>query len=189
MNLLSENEPMLFLIGPSGVGKSSVLIELHQRGVIELTPSWTTRPARTDEDQNTIEHKFISDKEFLKLENDGFFLETLRLFNLPFRFGLPRVKKPPNNQVSALVLRTYLLPLMEKHYPNGITYAIEDEFTRVEPRLQSRKADGEPLGSRLAEYETEINQGRELAKRAFKNNSTIKTLADKIQKAIKTDFT
>lgn len=188
MNKNNKNPKVLFLIGPSGVGKSSVLIELNKRGVIELTPSWTTRSPRPEENQNTIEHEFVSDEEFLKLEKAGFFLEVLRLFNLPYRFGLPQIKQPSAGKVPALVLRTYLLPRMEKHYPGAITYALEDNFDRVNARLQKRIDEGEPLGSRLVEYENEIMLGRNLAKKSFKNNSTIKNLADSIQKEFSIDF-
>jgi guanylate kinase len=189
-NVESSNDKslVLFLIGPSGVGKSSVLKELYDREAIELTPSWTTRPPRAEEKKGSIEHRFITNEEFSKLEKNRFFLETFQLFNLPYRFGLPRILKPAKGKVPALVLRTYLLPVMKQHYPHAITYAIEDEFSKVEKRLHKRKVEGEPLGSRLLEYKEEIRLGKELANKIFSNNSSIELLADQLQRAIAEDF-
>lgn len=185
---LNQNQPVLFLIGPSGVGKSSVLRELSSRKIIELTPSWTTRPPRNDETVSSIEHKFISETDFFRLESDGFFLKIMQLFDLPYRFGLPYITTPLDKAVPAVVLRTYLVADMLRHYPNSYIYAIEDEFDRVEARLNKRLSEGEPLGSRLEEYNNEISQGRKITNRVFTNNSSIKDLAKKIETVLKFDF-
>lgn len=179
---------VLFIIGPSGVGKSSLLLELSKKGIIQLTPSWTTRPARIDEKNGSIEHVFVEENEFNKLKKDNFFIETFTLFGLPYQFGLPRIKNPNDGAIPAMVLRSYLVPVMAKHYPDHIIYAIEDDYIKVSGRLQARLARGELIGKRLEEFDQEIKIGRKLANKTFKNDSTIENLARRVQKATAIDF-
>lgn len=188
MNFLEPDEPLLVIIGPSAVGKSSLLRKLRERELIEVTPSWTTRPARPAETNASLEHRFISDDEFFSRKRDGFFLETIQLFNLPYHYGLPKISHPKNGQYPTIVLRTYLLPIMQKHYKNAVVYSIEDEFAKVAARLHLRTKDGELQGDRLEEFEREIKAGRAKANRIFKNQGTISELADEVAAAIDKDF-
>lgn len=188
MIFLKYDAPLLVVIGPSGSGKSSAVQELSRRGVVEVTPSWTTRPPRKGETSSSIEHKFVSEEEFNKQESQGFFLEVVQLFNLPYRYGIPRLQQPKSDRVPLIMLRANLLPLLPKHYINGIIYQIEDELSKVEDRLLKRQADGEQQGSRLQDYKKEIELGRQSARRVFTNDTDLGLLADALEAAIVEDF-
>jgi guanylate kinase len=188
MQPIKSNYPILVIIGPSGSGKSSAIEALASHGIVEVTPSWTTRPPRDGETINSVEHRFVSETEFDEHKEQGFFLEVVQPFDLPFRYGLPALSKPADNRIPLIMLRANLLPLLTKHYSNFTVYQVEDEFSRVKDRLLKRQAAGEPQGSRLKDYETEIKIGRQSAHRTFTNKSDIQSLVSQIEQAISEDF-
>ncbi len=185
---LDRSEPVLAVIGPSGTGKSSVVRELRDRGLIEITPTWTTRPRRTGEDESDLNHVFVSEAEFARQERDRFFLGTATLFGLPYRYGVPRLRKPPPGQVPVLLLRAAAIGPLPELYPNYLIYQIEDDAKRVAERLREREQAGEDLGRRLADYASEITSGARLASRRFENRTTVEALAEEIAITMRQDF-
>ena len=184
---LSPNDPLLIIIGPSGSGKSSLARNLAQQGTVEITPSWTTRPMRSGENRQNIEHYFASDEEFTAKEQQGFFIETATLFGLPYRYGLPKITAPQQKRVPVIILRANLINLARKHYPYPSIYQIEDSLENIRIRLQKRQANGDIIGSRFADYEPEITLGRTLANRLFINDS-IESLSMVVGQSILKDF-
>ena len=184
---IQEEFTILVIIGPSGAGKTTVIKRLFDDGLIVLTPSWTTRPPRPGEAELGIEHYFTSEEEFDEKLAHNFFLETVSMFGLPYRYGLPKVKSAKLPKVSLVMLRASLINLFDKHYSNYIIYQIEDNLSNVEKRLFDRKEKGEALGTRLDDYHKEVELGRKLANRVFVNTS-IDNLYEKIKKAISLDF-
>ena len=176
---------VLAVLGPSGSGKSTVVRELHQRGVIEVTPSWTTRPRRDDELDGSIEHRFVDDGEFSARQDAGYFLEVVQMFGLPYRYGLPAVHEPAGGRVPAIMVRAPLLPLVDRHFPGHVAYQIEDGVQRARERLE-RRAGG--LGTRLDGFEEECRLGRETAHRIFVNQGSIGDLVDAVAGAVGQDF-
>src|SRR5205085_11400244 len=87
---MSSTQPVVVVIGPSASGKSTLVRELHRLGLVDVRPTWTTRPIRPDEADGSLEHRFVTDAEFDRLKNAGFFLDTVEMFGLPYRYGLPR---------------------------------------------------------------------------------------------------
>ncbi len=65
---------MLILVGKTASGKDSTLNELVKMGYKPIV-SYTTRPPRVNEVDGLTYH-FISQEEFLKKKEDGFFAET-----------------------------------------------------------------------------------------------------------------
>lgn len=163
--------------------------ELHGRGVVTVTPSWTTRPLRDDEMAATVEHRFVTEEEFSRLEQAGLFLEVVQPFGLPYRYGLPAVEAPPGGRVSAIMVRAPLMPLVARHFPDHVVYQIEDSYDRVRQRLLARGRPPSELGTRLALYEQERSSGRDMAKRVFHNTASISDLADAVSRALVEDFT
>src|SRR3954451_2133494 len=105
-----SRRPVVVFIGPSGSGKSTVVRELADRGLVTVHPTWTTRPRRQDEQAGSLEHRFVSDAEFDRLCERGFFLETVTLFGLPYRYGLPPVGSPrATGALDAVMLRAPLV--------------------------------------------------------------------------------
>ncbi len=69
----------IFISGPSGVGKSTIIAEILKRNEdITLSISFTTRSPRPDE-RHGREYFFISTEEFHELVNKGVFLEWARV--------------------------------------------------------------------------------------------------------------
>jgi guanylate kinase len=71
---LKPTDRLLVIIGPSGAGRSSALRLLHDQKVVEVTPSWTTRPLRNDESEDTLEHRFVDEATFKQKAGEGYFL-------------------------------------------------------------------------------------------------------------------
>lgn len=187
LHFLKPEGQLLVIIGPSGSGKSTVVQKLVSNGVVEVTPSWTTRPPRSGELDVSVEHEFVTEQHFNQKEKEGFFLETVKLFGLPYSYGLPRIKKP-GKCVPAVMLRAPLLSLLTKHYKNPVVYQVEDEYERIRKRLDVRTSEGEKQGTRLIDYQKELLAGRKLADRIFKNERDIDSLIKDIKVAINKDF-
>lgn len=185
------DDKLLVIIGPSGVGKSSVVRQLQVQQLVRIIPSWTTRAPRADEQtDDQIDHVFVSEKDFLARAEQGFFLEYDKLFGLPYYYGLARIM-PDQTQPNALpvvLLRVPLIPLLKKHYHNFVIYQIEDSYEHAAARLAKRAEVGEQPGERLDQFSAELATGRQLATRVFSNNSTVDTLTAEVASAIKKDF-
>jgi guanylate kinase len=184
---LKPADPLLVIIGPSGGGKSTAIRILAKQGLVEITPSWTTRPARPNETNESVEHNFVSPAIFLQKEKEGFFMETAQMFGLPYLYGLPRIMVPQNSRIPAIMLRVNLLHLVAKHYKQALVYHIEDSKARIRERLRRRESAGEAPGSRLAGIEMEIKTGRQLANRIFVNEN-IDSLVEEIKQSLRNDF-
>jgi hypothetical protein len=73
---------------------------------------------------------------------------------------------------------------MDKYYTNYTIYQIEDDETKVAERLHERQAAGHDMGSRLEEYQQEVEAGRERADRVFMNDSSLEYLAGRVATAL-----
>jgi guanylate kinase len=182
-------QKFLVIIGPSGVGKTSLVKALRDKGVVRPVPSWTTRPARPRESDEQIDHIFISEEEFERRAKEYFFLEDVAMFGLPYRYGLPPIDFPSDSgEVPVLLLRAPLVPLLQKHYNDFIIYQLEDTYDRVAGRLQDREKNGEQPGERLGMYEKEIASGRKIADRIIVNSDDLVSTVAKVEDAILQDF-
>lgn len=179
--------PLLVVVGPSGVGKSTIVKELVSRNAIQLLPTWTTRPVRGDEDC-APEHVFCTEEELRDALLDGRVLEVMPLFGLPYKYGLPRIEVADSGPVTVLMARAFLLPELDRHTQNYMVYHIECEKSLVEKRLSIRSAGGAELGSRLDIFDHEVELGRKVASRIFINNEPVHELIGQILKSLQTDF-
>ena len=88
---------MLVLSSPSGAGKTSLSRELLKKNKkLFLSISCTTRPNRPGE-VNGSDYYFIDQDEFNRMQENGDFLETAKVFN--FYYGTP--KKPIEEALSS----------------------------------------------------------------------------------------
>lgn len=104
MELDLAPRPVLVFIGPSGGGKSTVVRTLAREGVLRVHPTWTTRPRRADEAWGSLEHRFLSNPQFDYLCGRGFFVDTVSLFGLPYRYGLPPLRRTATGPVDTVML-------------------------------------------------------------------------------------
>lgn len=186
MDYVDPLDPILVIIGPSAAGKTSIAERLSNKGLIAVTPSWTTRQPR-DGERSDFEHVFCDEATFNLQLAAGMFVETAQPFNDASRYGLPRVRRPENRQVPAILLRTMVLHKLFKHYPQSIIYQIESPKGEVERRLAQRAKLGADNTNRLALYDQEIAAGRQVAKRCFVNTD-LDELESAVASAIAEDF-
>jgi hypothetical protein len=137
------------------------------------------------EGEEAIEHVFIDSETFRQRKLAGFFIDTVQPFSLPYQYGLPRLEFD-NTKVTLVMLRFQFLGLFAVHYPTSTIYHIEAPRDRVERELEARRdAD---LGTRLADYDLECEQGHQLADRVFTNDSTLEQLETQVTDAIAEDY-
>lgn len=172
--------PVLVIIGPSGSGKSSVVRMLAGRGVLRVHPTWTTRPRRPDERTGSLEHRFVSEATFDVLERQGFFLDTVSLFGLPHRYGLPPVRRSPGGPLDTVMLRAPLVERFTAFVPDVHVVQVEDDPVRLRARLVARGCSPAELAARLRDNEAEIAAGRRIADRVLVNDGTLLDLAEAV---------
>lgn len=185
----STTSKILVVIGPSGVGKSTLFAQLRQEGAIRLVPTWTTRKPRHYEDPANADHVFVDEEEFAARERDGFFLETVQLFGLEARYGLPRaVLDDDGKSIRTLMLRAMLLERIARYFPVHIVYQVEAPRERVEAHLRARMARDGDIGSRLANFEDELQSGRRLANRIIDNGDAPERAQAQLRAWLREDF-
>lgn len=180
---------LLVVIGPSGVGKSTLFAPLRQEGAVRLVPTWTTRKPRHYEDPSNADHVFVDEDAFAAREREGFFLETVQLFGLEARYGLPREALDDDGRsIRVLMLRAMLLQRFPNHIPAHRVYQVEAPRARVEAHLRTRiEYDGD-IGSRLASFDDELQAGRRIAHRVIDNSDTPERVLAQLRAWLREDF-
>jgi len=181
------SQPVLVVIGPSASGKSTAVRELHRRGIAHVHPTWTTRPRRPDESDGALEHRFVTDAVFDELEAADFFLGTVGLPGLPYRYALPRVTRHGNGPIDTIMARAPFVDLFAPYFPDRLVYEIEDTLDRAQRRLVQRGSDAHEIDARLAGHHAEIEAGRRIASRCFVNAGTLDELVGAITAALRVD--
>jgi guanylate kinase len=181
--------PLLAFIGPSGTGKSAIVRSLAGRGVICVHPTWTTRPRRRDEADGPVEHRFVSEDEFLCRRDEGFFLHAVQMFGMRYWYGLPSIQWNGSAVTDAVMLRAPLVPILRAAYPDPVIYQIDAAVELVEARLAVRDYTTDELRARLTDNERELVAGRRLAHRTFRNDRLLDAVVDDVERAIRKDFT
>jgi guanylate kinase len=184
----STGRPVLVFIGPSASGKSSVVRQLHEAGVVTVHPTWTTRPRRIDESEGSLEHRFVSPAAFDELSAQGFFLDTVMMFGLPYWYGLPALRLSDSGPVDAVMLRAPLIARFAQVVRRHLVYQIEDRADRTRARLIARGCQASELAARIDDNRKEIAAGRHLADRVFVNDGSLTDLVDKIASALGADL-
>ena len=177
---------VLVFIGPSGSGKSTLIQELVRREEVVVTPSWTTRPPRANETGGDMNHRFVTDEEFTRLQNNGYFVEVIEMYG--FRYGLPAIDLPPKDKIPAILVRAPLLHLVSAHYPEHIVYQIESDLETAIERVGARQTPRPEMEDRLRNYSDELALGRRLSHRVFDTAAPLAEVADSIERAIAEDF-
>lgn len=175
---------MLGIIGPSGCGKSAIVRNLASRNIVTITPSWTDRPKRDYEEE--VEHVFVSSEELTKAEEENRFIEVVKPFNLPYRYGMPRPIEDLKN-IALMMIRAQFVPLMLKHYPNSLVYQIEASYDFAKQNVLDR--NDSDIGTRLEDFNKEIARGRKYAQRVFVNKfGLLEKITQDIEYCLKQDL-
>ncbi len=118
----------------------------------------------------------------------GAILQCMPLFNLPYRYGLPRLDIASVGPVTVLMGRAHLLRYLRRHTEDYIVYQFEADPEVARKRLETRAADGSEMGSRLELFSQEIELGRAAAKRVFRNDSSALELSRQVVEGLQKDY-
>ncbi len=175
---------LLVLIGPSGVGKTSVVRALHRHGVVTVVPTWTTRPPRRGEHLRSIDHRFVDDIEFGRLAADGFFRAIGSHPGERYQYGLPEID-PRTRPLNAVVLRASHVRCVAG--PNTLVYQLCAPARLAEARLRRRGDRIADIDLRMAAHEAELDFGVILARRTFRTDRPLPGVVDDIVAALAED--
>lgn len=181
-------KPILIIIGPSGVGKSSVISSLRAKKRVELVPTWTTRRPRSYEHENLADHVFVDADTFVEKEQQGYFMACTSLFGLDYRYGLPDRCFWQGDGVHVVMLRAMLMEEITRYFSDYRIYQIEAPVQRVREHMLHRKLEEGDIGSRLDGFNKEVVLGRNIADRVIENDGHTEQTAEKIWSYICQDF-
>ena len=80
---------------------------------------------RVDEGCDSSEHRFVTEAAFDVLEDANFFLDVVRPFGLPYRYGLPAFEASATGPIDTVMLRAPFVPALATHFPSFVVYQIE----------------------------------------------------------------
>jgi len=167
----------LVIIGPSGSGKSSLVDGLVRRGLVTVTPTWTTRPRRSDEHTGSANHVFVDGARFDAVDRSGGFLGVATLFG--HRYGLPPLADSTGT-VPTVVARVGALDLVRRHLPDPVVVQVEASPARIRSALAARGTDPVEAGARLRAGYEELVVGRCVADHVVVNDGTLDDLIARV---------
>lgn len=152
---------LYILSGPSGAGKGTVCKQLiKERPNIVLSISMTTRPPRADE-KNGVNYFFTDKQSFLKIKEEGGFLECAGHFDN--YYGTPRAFVVDNLEKGRDVLLEIepvgALQVKAQMPESVLIFLTAPSKDDLIARLRSRGSETEEtIAKRMAKAETELSQ-------------------------------
>lgn len=152
---------VVILSGPSGVGKDTIIDTWRQKNpLVERVVAYTTRPPR-DGEVDGKDYNFVNREDFLKMVDDGAFLEHKEVHGSYYATPLRDLQHMVNKGLIA-VLKIDVqgaLAAMQK-VPDAITiFLMPPSQAELKHRLTERETDTESqIELRLKNAEWEISQ-------------------------------
>lgn len=177
---------MFILSGKSCSGKNEVSSELEKRGYKRCI-TYTTRPARNDEKQH-VDYHFVNEKDFEKLQNDGFFIECER-FDTEFGvyyYGIAKADfaNISNNEKKFIILTPggvkNIKKSLQHRFPVIYLFA---NTTTTSKRLKERGDNSDEAKRRMNQDKEDFKNFELVADRIVYNNynNDILEVVDKIE--------
>lgn len=151
---------LLFVVsGPSGAGKGTICKQLARGNNIDLSVSMTTREPRPSEEDG-VSYYFVSEDDFLKVRDEGGFLEYASVYGK--HYGTPKdavLKKLEMGRDVVLEIDIQGALQIRKNYPAGIfIFILPPSMTELRKRITSRGSESEEsINLRLGEALTEVS--------------------------------
>lgn len=158
------NKP-LAIIGPSGVGKSTLIKALMEQfpGVFEFSISSTTRPPRGAE-KHGVDYYFISKEEFMSKVDSGDFIEWAEVHNNFYGTSKSAVEDTFNRgKICILDIDVQgTIKIFEAGVEFNRIFVMPKSMKSLEDRLRGRGTDDDNvLRTRLRNAQTEIETARD----------------------------
>jgi guanylate kinase len=155
----------LFIVAaPSGAGKTSivtnVISKLSPTTPIEKVITLTTRPPRPGEREG-IDYFFLSEEEFLRRKDNGYFLETTKYNGYYYGSPMAMIQEIKNGKSFIIITDTVGAKNFKKNIiPDAITIWITiSDIQELQRRLKTRKTDSpEVVEKRLEIARQEIEK-------------------------------
>lgn len=178
---------MLILAGKSCSGKNAVADELKSRGYVQCV-TYTSRPPRKDEIDGITYH-FISDSQFDKLRNEGFFIEYICYDTVDGKWWYGTAKKDFENcddEKFIILNPAGVKRIKEMGFPVKVVYIYANNRT-IAQRLKNRKDNSDEAQRRMKADTEDFHGFENVANKIFYNNigANIQEIADKIEKYVK----
>lgn len=161
MKLLGNlHRGLLFVIsGPAGTGKTTLVQMLEEEfPCVKRSVTYTTRPKR-EEGEHLDSYHFISEEEFIKKIQEGFFLEHVKVFDHYYGTdkSIAEESMKTNKHVVLVIDTQGLRILVEKNVPLISIFLSPPSHEELEARLKNRKTETEgQMLTRLKWSENEL---------------------------------
>lgn len=151
---------LLIVTAPSGTGKTSLVKSLlNQDKHIKLSISYTTRSPRVGE-ANGIDYHFVSKEDFIKLRDEGEFIEWAEVYGNFYGTSKSWIKDQlAIGQDILLEIDWQGTSQVKKQFPESVgVFIMPPSIAILEQRLRNRGTDSdEVIERRLSTAQDEIN--------------------------------
>jgi len=176
----------VLIAGPSGVGKTTVMHKLRERGHdFHKVITATTRPPRPGE-KHRVDYHFLTEAEFDQLLADGKLLENAAVFGK--KYGVPADQVLENLAAGRdvfLITDVQGAATIRSKIPEVISIFLKPtSLAQIEKRIRSRETDPIAIERRLSEAVKEIARANEFTHVIVNRIGKIEETLDQIEKLL-----
>ncbi len=170
---------MIILLGKTASGKDTILNRLAENYSYKKLITYTTRPMRKGEIQDKTYH-FISDEEFLKKKEEGFFLECNEFNTVDgiWRYGSAKEDYLNATDDTVIILTPSGLSVLKVYIARQkadidiVPIYIYSNNNTIEKRLKKRGDKKEEADRRIKADNVDFDGVQNVVDRIFYNNNT-----------------